>query len=429
MKFLYALVSWGIVALGVIHMLATLHFFKTLTSAALWFFSGGIAMALTWALNLLHRAYGEIAPGLRRVCIGTNIVMTAFGIVAGVVGRAGIAQFALVLGLIGGAAALSLNRSAITQRANSGGKNTYLTGLLILIALPAGDSVVQAQTYDQLVHLYEYDRSAPLAVEQKETADRNGTKVYSISYAISKETRASGMLIVPPGKAPRSGLIWLHSAGPLSWLSDALLMSQAGAVSLIVDPPGASPDASAEQYRGAMVKAIISIRRAVDLLESRPDVDPKRIGYVGHSYGAMMGAVAVAVDKRFKAAVFEVGLSGMSYHIRNSSHPVMAAGRQRLGARLETFLKVIAPIDAVHYIGHASPATLLFQSARFDPGVSEQESLDFFNAASEPKQLKWYDTPHDVADITAISDRARFLARELKLDSIDSILRRKIGLK
>jgi len=108
MRFLYPFVSWGIIALGAVHMVATFHFFKSLTSAALWFFSGGIALALTGALNLLHRAYGPIAPGLRKVCIVTNLIMLAFGIVSGVVGRASIAQFALVLGLIGGATLLSL---------------------------------------------------------------------------------------------------------------------------------------------------------------------------------------------------------------------------------------------------------------------------------------------------------------------------------
>ena len=115
MNLLYAFISWGIVALGVVHMLATLHFFKTLTSAALWFFSGGIAMALAGALNLLHRAYGRGAPGLRNVCIGTNIMMLGFGIVSGVVGGAALAQFALVVGLIGGATVLSLRRGALSR--------------------------------------------------------------------------------------------------------------------------------------------------------------------------------------------------------------------------------------------------------------------------------------------------------------------------
>ena len=117
MRFLYAFVSWGIVALGAVHMLATLFTFKTLTNDSLWFFSGGIAIALSGALNLLNRAYGLSAPGLRVVCVGTNIVMLAFGIVSGVVSGASIVEFILVLGVVGGAAALSFCRSALIRPA------------------------------------------------------------------------------------------------------------------------------------------------------------------------------------------------------------------------------------------------------------------------------------------------------------------------
>jgi hypothetical protein len=119
MKYLYAILSWGIVALAAVHMIATFRLFHTLNGAALWFFGGGIALALTGALNLLHRIYGHIAPGVRRVCIGTNILMTIFGVLAGVVTHADIAQFTLVLGLIGGATVLSLSRRALIQPAES----------------------------------------------------------------------------------------------------------------------------------------------------------------------------------------------------------------------------------------------------------------------------------------------------------------------
>lgn len=117
MKRLYLILGWGLVSLGAIHMLATAQFFKTLTGAALWFFSGGIAMSLTGALNLLHRVYGRIAPGLRWVCIATNIVMTAFAITVGIVSHASVAEFVLVLGLCSGATALSLTRGALIQNA------------------------------------------------------------------------------------------------------------------------------------------------------------------------------------------------------------------------------------------------------------------------------------------------------------------------
>jgi hypothetical protein len=117
MKYVYAIVSWAIVALGTVHMFATLRIFHLLSSAALWFFSGGIALVLTGILNLLNRAYGEIAPGLRRTCIGTNLFMTIFGALSGFVTRANVAEFLIVLGVIGGAFVLSLNRRALTQRA------------------------------------------------------------------------------------------------------------------------------------------------------------------------------------------------------------------------------------------------------------------------------------------------------------------------
>ena len=117
MKYLYAILSWGIVALGALHMMATLRLQHAFNISTLWFFSGGIALTLTGILNLLHRIYGRIAPGLRRVCIGTNIFMTIFGVLLGVVSHASIAGFTLVLGLIGGATALSLSRRALIQPA------------------------------------------------------------------------------------------------------------------------------------------------------------------------------------------------------------------------------------------------------------------------------------------------------------------------
>ena len=79
MGYLYSVLGWGIVALGVVHMTATFRFFGSLTGAAIWFFTGGIAMVLAGALDLLNRAYGAAAPGLRWFCVATNVTMTALG--------------------------------------------------------------------------------------------------------------------------------------------------------------------------------------------------------------------------------------------------------------------------------------------------------------------------------------------------------------
>ena len=104
----YLVVSVGIIVLGLVHIAATPRFFPALTSTAVWFASGGLAIILTGALNLLRRAYGEIASGLRVVCVAANVVMTTFALLAGYAGRASALEFVFVLGLMGGATLFSL---------------------------------------------------------------------------------------------------------------------------------------------------------------------------------------------------------------------------------------------------------------------------------------------------------------------------------
>jgi len=104
----YVAIGWGIILLGAVHMFATTRLFSGVSERAIWFLSGGIAMALAGALNLLNEAYGSIAPGVKRVAIVANIVMTLLGLVAGMVTGASAAELVIVVGLMGSATALSL---------------------------------------------------------------------------------------------------------------------------------------------------------------------------------------------------------------------------------------------------------------------------------------------------------------------------------
>ena len=52
--------------------------------------------------------------------------------------------------------------------------------------------------------------------------------------------------------------------------------------------------------------------RAVDYLETRPDIDKARLGYYGLSHGAFVGPIPVALEPRIKAAVFAAG--GLRYN-------------------------------------------------------------------------------------------------------------------
>lgn len=111
---LYAFVGWAIVALGGLHMLTTIQLTASTPAFRVWFFGAGIAMALAGALNLLHRAYGHSATGLRIVCRAANILLTLFAAVAGALTGAGVAEYVVIVSLVGSALILSFVPSCLS---------------------------------------------------------------------------------------------------------------------------------------------------------------------------------------------------------------------------------------------------------------------------------------------------------------------------
>jgi len=60
-------------------------------------------------------------------------------------------------------------------------------------------------------------------------------------------------------------------------------------------------------YKDHVVMWARDLGRSIDYLETRPDMATDKVGYLGISWGGELGPVFVAVDKRIKAAVFNVG--------------------------------------------------------------------------------------------------------------------------
>jgi hypothetical protein len=88
-------------------------------------------------------------------------------------------------------------------------------------------------------------------------------------------------------------------------------------------------------------------------------------------------------------------------------------------------LAQISPYDAVTFVGDGV-APVLLQAARFDLGVTEAEYEDFYAACSEPKELRWYDGGHEITDVAAFADRARFLATHLDLPALPGIVAERV---
>ena len=108
MRALYLILALFMILLGLVHIAATFVLFDSLTIRALWFASGGVAIVQTGLLNLLNRAYGASARGLRWATFGANAVMTVFAMLAGTAGAASGAQLVVIVGLMAAATLVSL---------------------------------------------------------------------------------------------------------------------------------------------------------------------------------------------------------------------------------------------------------------------------------------------------------------------------------
>ena len=299
--------------------------------------------------------------------------------------------------------------------------------LLLIAVIPA----FSTETHEQRVHRFDYDPKAPLEIQDAGTQNRDGIQVQTLSYASVKGGRVPAYLVVPPGKGPFAAILYAHWAmngssmrNKTEFLDEALVMARAGVVSLLIDAPFARPgfvqssDPLGAQEAEVMLQQIIDVRRGVDLLLSRSDVDRNRIAFVGHSFDAQVGGVLSGVEKRIKDYVLMCGVLAVSDEVM-SNDAEMTAIRAKLGdENVRNYLATYDWLDPAHYISHAAPSALLLQYAKVDGISGEGPAEHFFTIASEPKTLKLYDAPHAL-NAEARHDRVEWLQKQLHLRSVD----------
>ena len=166
------------------------------------------------------------------------------------------------------------------------------------------------------------------------------------------------------------------------------------------------------------VQTVVELRRGIDLLTARADVDPNRLAYVGHSFGAQWGAILSAVDGRLKGAILMGGVPDQAAIWRDGNEPGIVEARAALpNGRVEAYLKSSQRTDPVFYVGH-STVPLFFQFARFERYFNKAAMDRYAGAAKGPKQVRWYDTGHDLNDPQALADRIAWLQRIVGLATV-----------
>jgi dienelactone hydrolase len=270
---------------------------------------------------------------------------------------------------------------------------------------------------------FDYDARAPLDLQERSVETVDGVEVHDVSYGSPKGGRVPAYLLVRPGGGRHAGILFMHwgQGNRSEFLAEGLACARAGAVALMIDAPYHRPGFAApsgignpEGDRALFVQLVVDLRRALDALQSRPDVDPARLAYVGHSLGATWGGPLVAVDRRLRAAVLMGGLPSLTDPSHSYTAEFWGLFRKTYGEdKIRAYAAVVGPIDPERFVGRAAPTHLLFQFARKDRFISDAAARAYFEAASAPKELRSYFTGHEFNDVASLRDRAEWLTTQL----------------
>lgn len=200
---------------------------------------------------------------------------------------------------------------------------------------------------------------APLEPQVEERVDLGDVIRERLTYQVEPGERVPAYLLLPKDLQPgerRAGIFAHHQhAGQFHWgksevvgvagnpeqayalelagrgyvvlAPDAICFEERGPYNGSLDNPTERPSAGRDNERFEFTKRVMygsclqtkmtwDMQRGLDYLQSRPEVDPERLGCIGHSLGGQQTLFLAALDERVRAAISSCGFSSMTSVIR-----------------------------------------------------------------------------------------------------------------
>lgn len=194
-----------------------------------------------------------------------------------------------------------------------------------------------------------FPESGPLRAEILETEDLGDLRREKVRYQVEPDEWVSAYVMVPVARAaPGPAVLCLHQHAGQFHLGKsepaglagnpeqfyALELARRGYVTLTFDficfEERRHPTLDGANYERfeftrrlcagttLQAKMLHDAARALDYLTTRPEVDPTRIGCIGHSLGGQQTLFTTALDSRFAAAVSSCGFASYATIFRDA---------------------------------------------------------------------------------------------------------------
>jgi dienelactone hydrolase len=270
------------------------------------------------------------------------------------------------------------------------------------------EKAVADAVFDGFRRNFDYDRSALNARIDSRDTTQDDWIVERVSFdAAYGGERMMAVLLLPKGRAgPHQAVVYFPGSNVISMTNSverreqlaSFVVKSGRAVilpilkstyerrdSLLSDVPDRTIF-----WRDHVVMWAKDIKRTVDYISSRRDMDSTRIAYFGTSWGANQAPINLVVEPRFKAAVLNV------------------AGLTMERSRPE--------VDPFNYLPRVSQPVLMLNGKYdffFPVETAQRPFFDNLGTAADSKKWTVYEGGHDVPRTELIAETLRWLDRYL----------------
>lgn len=250
--------------------------------------------------------------------------------------------------------------------------------------------------------LFQYTASPIQGIDQVPIHENPFYKISEIFIPSPVSGKIPAYFVEPAGGGPFPAVLFLHPAvlNKEHFLEDARKLARQGFASLLIDAPMARPDpwrqvgslAEPHLERELYVQTVLDLRRSIDFLMAQKNIDPNRMAFVGQNYGASLGAVLAGTDHRLRAYVLIAGVPNLSLFWEKSQRQIAVKARETITPeQIQKYVDSTKEFAAVNFIKKAAPASIFFQFAKWDNWITKAMALQFYDAASSPKKIRFYD--------------------------------------
>jgi dienelactone hydrolase len=238
--------------------------------------------------------------------------------------------------------------------------------------------------------------TAPLDVALLDQQETDTYILRKITFVPEPGDRVPAYLFLPrQPKGKRPAMLCLHQTTKIGKAEPAGLggkpnlayakeLAERGYVTLAPDYPNFGDyqfDPYAHGYVSATMKGIVNHRRAIDLLQSLPQVNPRAIGVIGHSLGGHNALFVATFDTRLRAVVTSCGFNAFPKYFGGNLRGWSHKGYMPRIAELYNMSPAQMPFDFPEILAAIAPRAVFINAPLRDSNFDVTGVYDAVNAA------------------------------------------------